>query len=574
MALHHLRLAPLALLRAASLPPLASSRIAARGHRRVLLFAPPSWPWRLLSPGARPRALATAAAEADDATSGSGNEFFAESTSWASLGVSERLASALCSAGLSRPSLVQATCIPHVLMANDVIVAAETGSGKTHGYLVPLIEKLCSKSSTTKDDNCQDTTPGAHDMVLVLCPNVMLCEQVVRMANSLLDESGKPLKSAAAVCGPNGWPAVHPDILVATPAALLNYLFDYDPEKRRRERFMRNVKFVVFDEADMLLCGSFENQVIRLINMLRFDEKLLSRAQDSGKDVSLGSDDEYHEDSKFETAEFGSSDKEIEDNIVQDRLVKLENSHVGAHKDWRRVRKIYRRSKQYVFVAATLPQSGKKTAGGVLQRMFPDAVWVSGTYLHRHNPRLERRWIEVTADTQVDALLNAVKYGLKSEVHDAKDVPRRTMVFTNTVDAANSVSDILHRVGIPCILYHRESSLKERANNLQSFRENGGVLVCTDAAARGLDVPNVSHVIQAEFAACAVDFLHRVGRTARAGQSGIVTSLYTEANRDLVRAVRQAEELAQPVERAFSRKRSFRNKLKKQALQKREALLS
>jgi superfamily II DNA/RNA helicase len=97
-----------------------------------------------------------------------------------------------------------------------------------------------------------------------------------------------------------------------------------------------------------------------------------------------------------------------------------------------------------------------------------------------------------------------------------------------------------------------------------------------------------------------------VGRTARAGQSGIVTSLYTEANRDLVRAVRQAEELAQPVvgfrfhhplegyniyifswrsiciikmlmfkqEGAFSRKRSFRNKLKKQALQKREALLS
>lgn len=137
----------------------------------------------------------------------------------------------------------------------------------------------------------------------------------------------------------------------------------------------------------MLLCGSFENQVIRLIHMLRFDEKLLSRAQDSGKEVSLGGDDEYHEDSSFENAEFSGSDEDNEDDIAQDGSVKLENSHVGARKDWRRVRKIYRRSKQYVFVAATLPQSGKKTAGGVLKRMFPDAVWVSGTYLHRHNPR-------------------------------------------------------------------------------------------------------------------------------------------------------------------------------------------
>lgn len=151
----------------------------------------------------------------------------------------------------------------------------------------------------------------------------------------------------------------------------------------------------MFDEADMLLCGSFENQVIRLIHMLRFDEKLLSRAQDSGKEVSPVSDDEYHEDSDSESAELSGFDEENEDDLVQDRPEKAENSPVGARKDWRRVRKIYKRSKQYVFVAATLPQSGKKTAGGVLKRMFPDAVWVSGTYLHRHNPRYPLYFNEV-----------------------------------------------------------------------------------------------------------------------------------------------------------------------------------
>ena len=97
---------------------------------------------------------------------------------------------------------MQAACIPHVLSTNDVIVAAETGSGKTHGYLVPLIEKLCSKSSSTGDGDPQNNAAGTDNIVLVLCPNVMLCEQVVFMANSLLDVSGEPLKRAAAVCGP------------------------------------------------------------------------------------------------------------------------------------------------------------------------------------------------------------------------------------------------------------------------------------------------------------------------------------------------------------------------------------
>lgn len=110
--------------------------------------------------------------------------------------------------------------------------------------------------------------------------------------------------------------------------------------------------------------------------------------------------------------------------------------------------------------------------------------------------RLEQRWIEVTQDTQVETLIDSVKYGFKFKLQDSDVNAYRTMVFTNTVDAAQSVAKILEKFGLQCILYHRVSSVDERTNNLNLFREKGGILVCTDAAARGLDIPNVSHVIQ------------------------------------------------------------------------------
>lgn len=69
-------------------------------------------------------------------------------------------------------------------------------------------------------------------------------------------------------------------------------------------------------------------------------------------------------------------------------------------------------------------------------------------------------------------------------------------MFANTVGAVGSIANVLRRASIECVTYHRDSSLEERTKNLTDFRERGGILVCTDAAARGLDIPNVSHVIQ------------------------------------------------------------------------------
>ncbi|KAL0287837.1 UNVERIFIED_CONTAM: DEAD-box ATP-dependent RNA helicase 22 [Sesamum calycinum] len=523
------------------------------------------------------RAFGTTASAAATVAGRNGSDadtFLAEeSVSWASLGVSDCVSRALCNVGLHRPSLVQAACIPTILAGADVVVAAETGSGKTHGYLVPLIHKLCSTTDVSERALDDVKLKKHHHVSLVLCPNVMLCEQVVRMANSLCDGSGEPLLKTAAICGRQGLSVKEPDIIVSTPVALLNYLYAIDPEKRRRADIIRGVKYVVFDEADLLLCGSFQNQVIRLINMLRFDEKQLSRLQsaDAGADDAASSPTKASDTEEDVQADFILEEVEdTDDTSAEDSDTESKGRN---RKDWRRVRKLYDRSKQYIFVAATLPLNGKRTAGGILKRMFPDASWVNGNYLHRQNPRLEQKWVEVTTETQVDVLIDAVSNGLKTNMDSASGVVR-TMVFANTVEAAEAVAKILTGANIRCVRYHSNISLEERTENLIDFQENGGVFVCTDAAARGLDIPNVSHVIQAEFAGSAVDFLHRVGRTARAGQHGLVTSLFTESNRDLVAAVRQAEEVGLPVEKAFSRKRSFRNKLKKRGLSQRNGASS
>ena len=87
--------------------------------------------------------------------------------------------------------------------------------------------------------------------------------------------------------------------------------------------------------------------------------------------------------------------------------------------------------------------------------------------------------------------------------------------------------------------------------------------MCTDAAARGLDIQGVTHVVQADFAPNAVDFIHRIGRTGRADRSGKVTSLYREFNAELVQVLQQYVEEGRPLEAAFSRARSFSRKIKR-----------
>ncbi|MCO5550243.1 hypothetical protein L7F22_003726 [Adiantum nelumboides] len=332
--------------------------------------------------------------------------FFAdEGVSWKSLGLSQDIVDALEKAQLQRPSAVQAASIPLILADGDVVMAAETGSGKTQAYLAPLFSKLLNLKQ--KDHElaglqipAERRTKEMQSFALVLCPNAMLCEQTMQMANALCDSCGTPLLKVSVVSGGQGWPIFPPHIVVATPAALLNHLFAYDPKRKRRNAFVRDVKYVVFDEADMLLSGGFENQIMRLLNMFRLEEKQLSKAQSSTNitevvDLRPWTDFEPTEPSPEDVV---ASESEDEKSLVADTEgEEVESSDDESdekartkrnrHRDWLRSRKVYTRSKQYIFAAATLPENGRKTPGAVLKRLLPDAKWANGLFLHRRNPK-------------------------------------------------------------------------------------------------------------------------------------------------------------------------------------------
>lgn len=210
--------------------------------------------------------------------------------------------------------------------------------------------------------------------------------------------------------------------------------------------------------------------------------------------------------------------------------------------------------RQYIFVAATIPSDAKRNVANDIQRLCPAVQWATSTGLHRAIDAVEHEWIDISKSNPQEKLLKAV-----DEIHGG-----RTLVFTKDAATAGQVWEVITSAGFHSVLYHSKMRTPDSEKSLTSFRQKPDmIMVCTDAASRGLDVPNVACVIQADFASSAIDFLHRIGRTGRAGSAGKVVSLFNEDNFDLVNAIRQCIEVGDPIEGAFSRKRSFRKKFKR-----------
>jgi ATP-dependent RNA helicase RhlE len=347
--------------------------------------------------------------------------------SFSELSISPSLKERLKAARFSVPTPVQAAAIPQALAGKDVIATAQTGTGKTLAFLVPVIEKLFAQHAL-----------GITALVLV--PTRELAMQVVAQANAL---QGKQAPPAALVVGglPEGrqLDTIHNGarLVVATPGRLEDYL-------DRRLISLRGVKTLVLDEADRMLDMGFLPAIRRIASVLPKERQTLC---------------------------FSATMEGAVSRLVSD----------------------YTRSPVRLAFGSTLKPS--------------------------ENVRLQA--FEVAENGKLGMLQNL----LDKETG-------RCLVFCRTKRGTERIAKSLNRLGIYAAMIHGDRSQSQRTAALTGFqRGQYRVLVATDVAARGIHVQDIAHVINYDLPEVAENFIHRVGRTGRAGERGVASTLFVREQR-------------------------------------------
>ena len=363
--------------------------------------------------------------------------------SFDSLGLQAELLRAVREQGYSEPTPIQRQAIPAILAGGDVMAAAQTGTGKTAGFTLPLLQRLSERG----------TAPAARGQrpirALVLTPTRELAAQVHESVTTY----GRHLALRSAVV--YGGVGINPqidalrrgvDILVATPGRLLDHA-------GQGTLSLASVEVLVLDEADRMLDMGFIHDIRRVL-------ALLPPAQ----------------------------------------------------------------VRQNLLFSATFSDEIRTLAGRLLNR--PQSIEVA--------PR------NTTAE-RIDQLVHPVDRGRKRELLShligANDW-RQVLVFTRTKHGANRLAEQLQRDGLSAAAIHGNKSQGARTRALSGFK--GGdlrVLVATDIAARGLDIDQLPHVVNFELPNVPQDYVHRIGRTGRAGREGQALSLVCAEERGLLRDI-------------------------------------
>jgi ATP-dependent RNA helicase RhlE len=358
---------------------------------------------------------------------------------FASLGLSEPLLRALAAENYTHPTPIQAQAIPTILEGRDVLGLAQTGTGKTAAFGLPLLQRLS-----------QDTRiAGPREArALILAPTRELAIQI----SDSLKTYGRHLhlRSTVILGGVNQNRQIDAmrdgvDILVATPGRLLDLV-------RQKQVRLDKTATLILDEADRMFDMGFIKDVRKLVSCLPKQRHSLLFSATMPKEVAHLCNEVLTEPVRIEVAR-----KQITADAIDQRLY-----HVAMN-DKR----------------------------GLLHKLLRDDAGMS-----------------------------------------------RVIVFTRTKHGANRVADQLQRAGVGAEAIHGNKSQNARQRALESFR--GGecrVLVATDIAARGIDIDDVTHVVNFDLPNEPESYVHRIGRTARAGGSGIALAFCDPGERDQLKAI-------------------------------------
>ena len=369
-------------------------------------------------------------------------------SSFSELALRPELQQALADQGYTTPTPIQSQAIPYLLAGRDLLGIAQTGTGKTAAFVLPILQKLFEAGVKAR--------PG-EIRALILTPTRELAIQI----DESVKNYGAHLKPKHAVIfgGVGQRPQVDAlqrglDILVATPGRLLDLM------NQRHVRF-DGLSVFVLDEADRMLDMGFINDVRKIVATVP-------------------------------------------------------------------------KSRQTLLFSATMPREIADLAGSLLKEPVRVEVTPPATTVERidqrviHVPSAEKRhvMVDLLADTAMT----------------------RVIVFSRTKHGANKVADHLQAAGIATAAIHGNKSQTARQAALEAFRAGKlRVLVATDIAARGIDIDGISHVVNLDLPNVPESYVHRIGRTARAGKDGIAISFCDSEERAFLRDIEKLTKQRIPI---------------------------
>ncbi len=356
--------------------------------------------------------------------------------SFEELGLRVELLKAVKTNGYTAPTPIQSRVIPAIMQGRDVLARAQTGTGKTDAFALPLVHMLSQEKGT-----------GRHPRALILTPTRELALQV---GDCLKDYARRvSLRCSVVYGGVNINPQIHRlrrgiDILVATPGRLLDLA-------SHRDLNLSLIEFLVFDEADRMLDLGFSGEISEILELMP-----------------------THRQTMLFSATYTQEIRQLADEMLNNPQNIEETPNI-------------------------------KAAASIAQKVHL-----------------------VEQSNKCPLLIHLITKGNWPQV----------LVFTRTKHGANKLTEKLMAKGVSAAALHGNMSQSQRTRTLKEFKKGEvRTLVATDVAARGLDISNLPHVVNYDMPRAPEDYIHRIGRTGRAGVSGVAVSLVNHHENASLKAI-------------------------------------